>query len=493
MSRGAIEGISYWNILSEKDVQKLHGSALKILEKTGVKVDSEDILGMLADKGCRVDRAAHAVYMHEDFVLDALSKHPHGFVLRAVCPENDCYFKAGKSMIVTTAPGRSTVDITTWKPHMPSKQEFYDYISLINGLDYIDMHTAFPWAGFEGVPECMQLIEGFAAKLRCGHKALWEGSMVGNHRYIIQMAKAFGTEVWMNTNPTSPLTFSADCLEIMCACCENDMPFSITSGPLPGVSSPVTIAGTLALNIADILAGNAIAQTLKPGSRTIAGSLILALDMKTGGPQFANAVSFLAEAAFAQMWRYYDIPCAVNSIGWSNSKTIDYQAAYETTMAFALQAAAGATVLPFAGGLTAELTAHPLKAVIDNDVAQLVRRIIHGFQINEDTLALDLIDEMGFAPTSYLAEEHTLEYFRSERSYSSVSDMSNIAQWLDKGRPTILDHAQEKMDRILAGESRQITAEQEKAIAAVLDEAREHYRSTGAISEKEWQIYQGVM
>ena len=82
MSRGAIEGISYWNILSEKDVQKLHGSALKILEKTGVKVDSEDILGMLADKGCRVDRAAHAVYMHEDFVLDALSKHPHGFVLR---------------------------------------------------------------------------------------------------------------------------------------------------------------------------------------------------------------------------------------------------------------------------------------------------------------------------------------------------------------------------------------------------------------------------
>ena len=493
MSRGAIEGISYWNILSDQEVQKLHSSALQILGRTGVKVEDENILAMLADSGCRVDQAAHVVYMGEAFIADTLSKHPRGFVLRAICPENDCYFKAGKSMIVTTAPGRSTVDIATWKPYMPSKKEFYDYVRLIDGLDFIDMHTAFPWAGFEGVPECMQLIEGFAAKLRCGHKALWEGSMVGNHQYIIKMAKAVGTEVWMNTNPTSPLTFSADCLEIMRSCCENDMPFSITSGPLPGVSSPVTIAGTLALNIADILAGNAIAQTLKPGSRTIGGSLILALNMKTGGPQFSNAVSFLAEAAFAQMWRYYDIPCAVNSIGWSNSKMIDYQAAYETTMAFALQAVAGAAVLPFAGGLTAELTAHPLKAVIDNDVAQLVKRIVQGFRINEDTLALDLIDEMGFAPTSYLAEDHTLEYFRSERSYSTVADMSGIAQWLEKDCPTILEHAQEKMDQILASENSWIDANREKAVAAVLEEARDYYRATGMISEKEWQIYQDVL
>ena len=90
------------------------------------------------------------------------------------------------------------------------------------------------------------------------------------------MALELGIDLWQNVNPTSPLTFMPETIKHINHFSKNDVPFSICSGPVLGVSGPVTIAGTVAMNNADIFATNIIAQMKKAGTRVLAGSMITA-------------------------------------------------------------------------------------------------------------------------------------------------------------------------------------------------------------------------
>lgn len=484
--RGTKIQIPRASVLTPEQEQEIHEAAMKILKNTGVKVCDPGTRELLLKQGCRVE--GEAVFMDEAFIMEALEKHPHTFTIRALERKNDCCI-SNDTFVVTPAPGTRSVDTESWEPQMPSRKDFYDYMRLIDMLDEVDMHTAFPWAGFAGVPDCMSLLENVAAKLRTGSKAIWEGSVRDNYKYLIRIAKELDIDVWVNTNPTSPLTFFKENLQAMRALSEADMVYSITSGPLPGVSSPVTIAGAVALNIADILAGNAIAQTYRAGTRVIAGAMILAVNMRTGVPLFANATSHLAESAMVQMCRRYGLPIATNSVGWSNSKMLDYQAAYETTAALTTMVWSGTSIAPFVGGLCSELTAHPLKAVIDNDIVKLLRRVQEGITLDEEHLALDLIESVGFAPSSYLAEEHTVEFYQEEQSQSRVADNSAINDWIKAGKPTILDHARTEMERLLKKSGYVLEPEKECILEKILEEARHKYREQGLIDDREWENY----
>jgi trimethylamine--corrinoid protein Co-methyltransferase len=219
--------------------------------------------------------------------------------------------------------------------------------------------------------------------------------------------------------------------------------------------------------------------------------MFLVLDMMTAMPLFANSGNYLAESAFSQIWRNYGLPSTSNSPGWSNSKMLDYQAAYETTMGLVSVAFSGATVIAFAGGLTAELTGHPIKAIIDNEIVGMVKRFLQGIDVNEETLALDLIDDVGFAPAMYLAEEHTLRWFKHERFTPSVADVATIPKWIEGGKKTLIEHGRSKMEEILQNHKiEMLEPEQEQAIEDVLNEARSYYRKTGEITDSEWNEYQ---
>lgn len=492
MARGSIRRIPCTKILTQQQVSDIHNATMRILRETGVSVRERAALEMLADNGCQVDFEKQVVRMDETFVMDAVARVPREYILRALTPEENCVIST-ETMVVTPAPGMKSVDLNTWETYVPSRKEYYDYMRVLNGLDEVDMHTAFPWAGFTQTPQCMCMIESFAAKARCSGKAIWEGNVMDNYRFIVKMAQALDIDVWVNTNPTSPLTFMKETVELMRYLCEAGMPFSITSGPIPGVTAPVTLAGTIALNNADVLAANAIAQTIRPGTRVIGGSLICILNMRTSSPQFANAFSQLAESALTQIWKGYGIPSMSTCVGWSNAKMLDYQAGYEINSAFTTMALTGASVVSYVGGITAELTAHPVKAVIDNDIVKLIRRVLQGVDINEDTLGLDMIQELGFAPTSYLGEEHTVEYFRQEISQAQVADLSIEENWVKAGKPTIIDHAKQRMREILEKETFRLDAEKEQKLEAILNEAREYYRANGSISDEEWEIYQAAI
>lgn len=491
MAKGIKCDFDFLNVLSREKLARIQDGTLSILQNTGVKIMHRPTLELLAEQGVQVDFAREVAKMSENFIMDSLAKAPSAFTLKAREQDSDCNFVSGGSIIMTTAPGRHTVDLDTWETREPTRKELYDYMRVVDSLEHVDMACAFPWAGLAGVPECMGLIEILAAKIRVSTKGLWEGSLMDNYLFNTKLAQATGVDLWHNTNPTSPLTFYKESVEQIKHLSLNKQVFSITSGPLLGASAPATIAGALALNNADILAANAIAQLYQPGTRTLAGGMILVLDMRTATPAFANAGGYLAESAFSQIWRNYGLPSTSNSPGWSNSKMIDYQAAYETTMGAVTMAFSGATAIAFAGALTAELSGHPVKAIIDNDIIGMIKRILQGIDVDDETLACELIDEVGFAPNTYLAEEHTVNWFAHESFMPAVADRLPLENWLAGGKKSLVDHGRERMAEILQKHKQKtLSATQEQSIEDVLNEARTYYRKTGAISDTQWKEYQ---
>lgn len=480
----------YLEMLSESDVEKIHGATLKILKDTGVHIEDKETLEMLSENGCEIDSGKGVVRFPENVVMDSLQKSPSSFVLKARDSKKDCTVKSGGPFICAPSPGMQSIDLDTWEPKTPTRKEFYDYMRIIDALPNYDMHVGFPWGGFEGVPTCMALMESCAAKFRVSTKPNWEGTIKESYIYNTQMAHALGVDLWENCNPTSPLTFSGETITHIKHFSKNDIPFSICSGPVLGVSGPATIAGVVAMNNADILATNAIAQINKVGSRVLAGSMIMAVDMRSAAPIFSNVANHLADSVFNQMWAYYGMPTLCNMGGWSNSKMIDYQAGYETTMGTTMTALSGGSVIAFGGGLTAELSAHPIKAIIDNDIIGMLKRNMQGIEVSEETLALDVIDEVGFSPTTYLSEEHTCSLWRKDTYYPQLADMLDIEMWIKQGKKSIIDHGRQRMEAILAEHTVcELPAEKEKMIEDILWEARDFYRKNGSISDEEWDVY----
>jgi trimethylamine--corrinoid protein Co-methyltransferase len=186
--------------------------------------------------------------------------------------------------------------------------------------------------------------------------------------------------------------------------------------------------------------------------------------------------------AFNQLWNScYKIP--INSVGsaFSNSKLIDYQTAAEKLPVAVTAALSGTNMIVLHGGITAELAYNPLLAVIDDDVAKNIGRIIEGFDITDERIALDLIDKMG-ATDSYLGTTHTRTLWKEEDLKAEVFDKTSYNVWLEEGKKSLIDNAREKMEEILSTyKPKPLTDDQDKEIGKILNKAEKFYKDKGLI------------
>jgi trimethylamine--corrinoid protein Co-methyltransferase len=203
--------------------------------------------------------------------------------------------------------------------------------------------------------------------------------------------------------------------------------------------------------------------------------------MRSGGFAFGALGVNLHQMAFNQLWtQEYGIPTVNTGAAFSNSKLIDYQSGYEKTHTAMASALSGANCIVLHGGVTAELAYNPILAVINDDVASIVGRTVEGFPVDSEALALELIHEVGPSPGSYLGKKHTRLNWQKECFVPQAADLLSYQEWLTKGRKTTIDLARERMEQILSTHQVQpISAEQDKSIDRILDEARRHYRKKG--------------
>ena len=173
------------------------------------------------------------------------------------------------------------------------------------------------------------------------------------------------------------------------------------------------------------------------------------------------------------------------------TKEIDVQLGYGKGIGALIVALSGGHFIHLHGSVYGELTWSPLQAIVDDDIAGMVGRTLEGVQVNDETLAIDLINEVGPIPGHYLAKAHTRKWWPKEQFIPRVADRLTLPEWENTGRKGVLDYAKQRMEEILATHKVDppLTDSQEEGIERILEEARKYYRDKGLMSDEEWAVY----
>ena len=215
-----------------------------------------------------------------------------------------------------------------------------------------------------------------------------------------------------------------------------------------GATGPATVAGTLALTIAEVLFGVVLTQLIKPGAPVILKPDTDVFDMKTAQCTYGSPEQSLGKVVGAQIARVYDLP--IYGLGGGvEAKVPDAEAASEAMMNLLLNSLAGMTLNQSLGTLSFGQYGSPEMVVICDEMVSMIKRILAGISITEETLALDVIREVGHGG-DFLQHEHTVRHFRKELFFPKLFQRQTIDEWVSNGQKMIHEVAHERVLDILS-------------------------------------------
>ena len=280
-------------------------------------------------------------------------------------------------------------------------------------------------------------------------------SPVGAHA-MIEMAQVLAGSEELKSRPVLSIGFTAHgplrwtnlALEIFASTAGMGIPTTINGEPMTGASAPVTLAGTVAVGNAEILSGIVINQVLEPGRPCIYNlGFAHVMDMRTGIAVTGGPENCILAVAGAELARFYHL----SSASWMCTDALlpDAQAAAEKMLAAVTHLESGVNMVWGIGQLESEITLSPTQAVIDNEIVGLARHYTKGFEVNDETLALDLVRAVGIAG-SYLSSDHTLAHFREVLYQPDILCRLRRVHWQAQGMKDLVAVAREKAQEILA-------------------------------------------
>lgn len=219
----------------------------------------------------------------------------------------------------------------------------------------------------------------------------------------------------------SPFKIDKDYGEMTCYVASEGLPIVVPTEPICGLTSPITLAGNILTHIAETLAGITLVQCVNKGAHGICGSVGSITDLRTMGHLGGPIERAMINAAVSQLAQHFEIPL-YSTGGTSDAKEVDIQAAYESAMSSLLVAMSGANYIHDIAGLMEEdLTVSYEKLVMDNEILGMCQRVLRGIEVNDETLAVDLMMEKGPAK-DFLAEHHTVQHMRDEFFVPSLAN-----------------------------------------------------------------------
>jgi trimethylamine---corrinoid protein Co-methyltransferase len=248
------------------------------------------------------------------------------------------------------------------------------------------------------------------------------------------------------SEPTPPLTHSFGAVNKVFLCADKGVPITYTPGAILGATAPVTLAGGIAQANAEALSGIVLHQLRSRGAPIISGLAVVPLDMLASTFSYGAPEWRLTNSAFADLYHFYGIPMW-STVG-TDAHVFDAQAGIEHALCTLLAALDGANLIHDVGYGGQGLIGNPAMIVMGNEIISWVKRVIRGFEISPDTLALDVIRGVG-PGGDYLSEEHTVRNFKRELWRPSVSNRLDPDTWIQAGRKSYQDLAREKALSIL--------------------------------------------
>jgi trimethylamine--corrinoid protein Co-methyltransferase len=447
-----------FEVLSPAELDQIHFASMAILSEVGIKVPWLTARDYFRSKGAVVDDQSQSVKIPEALVQWALDQAPSEFILYGRDPEFRLQIGGDQEYPIFAGLGTplSVVDLDSREVRKATIQDTREHIILINACHNIHNTQMDVWP--DDIPMTTIHAEAIWAWVQNSNKPFGMGcyGYLPTWDMMRLMALAVGGKKEIQQRPrflaicsvVSPLQMDQGQAEGMFICADYGQPLAISPEGIAGATAPVTLAGLLAQENAGILAHITLSQIYKPGTPVLYGTVSTVANMRSGMVALGAPETGLITAASAQLARRYKLP--IRSVGGTTeSKRADFQAGFERMGTLLPAVLAGVNLITCAGTLDGTMLEDHAMLVLDDEICGAAMRLARGIEVNETTLPLNLIKEIGYSG-NYLAEEHTAANFRQELFIPSLYSREPYETWDKGGRLMALDHAREKVRKILA-------------------------------------------
>lgn len=442
-----------FRVFSEEQCQELHSAALEILERVGVEMHSERALEVAKKAGAYVE--GNRVKFPAALVEKCIRSAPSRVVLcnrdgsrKMMLEGNRFYYGPGPT---TT----HTIDPITGERKVPKYSDTCRASRVMDALPNIDYQMDF--GTIRDVETQILDVYTFEAMLKNSTKPIvhWAYNTKNCQAMIDMAAEVAGglqnlqasPTFAIYTEPVTPLVHEFDALDIAMLMAENNLPAIYTPAPQAGVTAPATLAGTIVISLCESLSGLVIHQTVKEGAPFIMGGVITIMDMATTQITYGSPEFMLLAAGLSEMAHYYQIPM-FSTAGCSDSKTCDGQHALEISQNILMAALSGGNLIHDVGYMESGMCTSLQSLVISDEVIGQVKRLLRGIDVNEETLALDVIANVG-PGGNYMAEEHTFKNFKKEWFFPILINRKRFQDWQTAGKPDLAAAAQDRLLSII--------------------------------------------
>ncbi|HXV44168.1 MAG TPA: trimethylamine methyltransferase family protein [Anaerolineae bacterium] len=424
-------------ILAPEQIEEIHQASLHILETVGLDFLDNEALELWQKAGAKVDRANQHVWIDRGLLLETIASAPPSFTWRARNPERDVLI--GANSIAFGPNGGMVYAAGHHISRRPGTMQDYENFVKLSQMCNVLHFAAWDQVTAHDVPVSLRHLERLYAAFALTDKAVMEAA---HGREIttdcLNMARiVFGDlsgdpVIGDVINVNSPLRYDNRMLGGLITYARAGQVTFITPFILAGAMSPITIASALAQQNAEALAGIALTQLVRPGAPVIYGGFTTNVDMKSGSPAFGTPEGAWALAIGAQLARRYNLPYRASG-SLTTAKVPDAQAAYETLWTLWPAILSHSNLIMHAvGWLEGGLTASFEKFIIDAENLAMFYHFLDGFQVNDETLALDMIAEVG-PGGHHFGTSHTQARYSTEFYASVLSDRQPFDTWREAG------------------------------------------------------------
>lgn len=470
---------------SDDQIEDLHLRTLELLERVGVQVDEPEALNLLKEAGAFVK--GKRVFIPSWLVEKALRSSPNRIVLSNREGKRELYLEKNQPYYGLGSDMPYTIDIFSGERRRSLKQDVSNAAWLAEKLENIDFVMSMAIAC--DTPEEVSDLHQFEAMMVNSKKPI---VFTAHHRQglldIIEMASIIkgGKEelryapfLACYSEPISPLRHSPEGTEKLLTCSEYGIPVIYTPGLMAGATGPVTLAGAVVTANAELLSGLVIHQLKKEGAPFIYGGVATIMDMKTTIFSYGSPDFNMNNLVLTQLSQKYQLPI-FSTGGCSDSPILDNQASIEATYGLLLTGLSGANLIHDVGYLEAGLTQSLESMAICNEIISLVRWILRSYKIDDETVPMDLIEEIG-PGGEFLTHQHTARHFSSQFWQPKLIQRDRYDTWKAKGGKTMKERANEEVKKLLQEENPSILdPKMQKELSDFLLSAEKRYREKKA-------------
>jgi trimethylamine--corrinoid protein Co-methyltransferase len=444
-------------VLRPEQLDAIHDAAMRILETIGLEFLGDEALSILHAGGAAVDFASRRVRLDRGLVLELVAKAPRHFTLHARNPARNLEI-GGRSVVFCAVSGAPNVSDLDRGRRPGSFADYCDLLRLTQSLNVVHLAAGYPVEPID-LPPATRHLEAYRAYVTLTDR-VWQSSGIGGARVADavamnciargitpeRLAEAPGLLTTINTN--SPLRVDGAMLDGLTAMARAGQAVIVTPFTLSGAMAPATLAASLAQQNAEALGVIAYAQMVRPGAPVLYGGFTSNVDMKSGAPAFGTPEYTRAALAGGQLARRYNLPYRSSNACAANA--VDAQAAYESEMSIWGAVMGGAHLVKHgAGWMEGGLVASFEKMIVDAEMLQMMAEFLQPIVVDEDSLGLSAIAEVG-PGGHFFGAAHTLARYETAFYAPMVSDWRNFESWREAGARDTAQRANAIWKQLLA-------------------------------------------